>query len=58
VVAQELVADPVELVGGHSRHDVRADELAGLGGQAAGDPQRRDDGRGYGRHVGECSFGP
>jgi hypothetical protein len=42
VVAQELVADPVQLVGGHSRFDVRADELTGLGGEAAGDAHLRD----------------
>ena len=42
VVAEELVADPVELVGGDARRDVRADELARLRGQPAGDPHLRD----------------
>ena len=42
VVAEELVADPVELVGGHARHDVAADELAGLRGEPAGDAHPLD----------------
>ena len=37
VVAQELVADPVELVGGHARDDVGAHEVARLGSDPAGD---------------------
>ena len=42
MVAEELVADPVELVGGDTGHDVRADELAGLRGQPAGHPHPGD----------------
>ena len=42
VVAQELVADPVELVGGDAGCDVGADQLAGLRGQPAGDPHPLD----------------
>ena len=42
VVAEELVADPVELVGRHARGDVGAHQLAGLRGQPARDPHPRD----------------
>ena len=42
MVAEELVADPVELVGGDAGGDVGADQLAGLRGQPAGDPHLLD----------------
>ena len=42
MVAEELVADAVELVGGDTGYDVGADEVTGLGGEAAGDPHALD----------------
>ena len=42
MVAEELVADPVELVGGDAGRDVGADQVAGLGGQLAGDAHPLD----------------
>ena len=42
VVAEELVADPVELVGGHTWYDVGAHQLTGLGGEPAGDAHPLD----------------
>ena len=42
VVAEELVADPVELVGGDAGHDVATDLLAGLRGEPARDAHPLD----------------
>jgi hypothetical protein len=51
VVAQELVPDAVELVGGHARLHVRPDQLTRLGGQAGGEPDALDG-------VGVLDLGP
>ena len=42
MVAEELVPDPVELIGGDTGHDVGADQLEGLRGESAGDPHPLD----------------
>src|SRR5690606_19364990 len=42
VVAEELVTDAVEFVGGHPRDDVPPDLLARLGRQTSGDPHLLD----------------
>src|SRR3546814_3440068 len=42
VVAEELVPDPVELVGGDARRDVAAHLFSGLGAEPAGDPHLLD----------------
>lgn len=42
MVAQELVADTVEFVGGDAGGDVATNEVAGLGGEGTGDPHAFD----------------
>ena len=42
MIAEELVADAVELVGRDTRNDVPTDLIERLGGQPAGHPHARD----------------